>query len=228
MADRLSKDELENDALVTSYAYALNWYRENKNLLFAGIAALILVIGGSIWYVTGAGQQEADAREAISFAEERFLSGDYETALFGSVEQGEPGFTEIISDFGRTTAGNLARYYAAVSYAELEDYTAALDMIREYNVPDGVLGVAPFSLQGMILMQLEMYDEAISVFERAAEWDENESTTPFNLLNAGEAAYAAGNYAKAQELATRIQRQYPNSQEAPRAARLQGMVLAAE
>ncbi|MFW6347066.1 MAG: tetratricopeptide repeat protein [Cyclonatronaceae bacterium] len=228
MADRLSKDELQNDALVTSYAYALEWYHNNKNLLFAGIAALILIVGGSIWYVTNTAQQQEQAREAISFAEGQFLNGNYETALFGNDEQGEPGLTEIISEYPRTTAGNLARYYAAVSYAELEDYTSALEMIREYEVPEGVLGVAPVSLQGMILMQLEDYEQAVEVFERAAGWDENESTTPFNLLNAGEAAYAAGNYTKAQELARRIQREFPDSQQAPRAMRLEGMVLAAE
>lgn len=228
MADRLSKEELENDALVTSYAYALSWYHDNKNLLFAGIAALIFVIGGSIWYVTNSAQQQEEAREAISFAEQQFMTGNYETALFGNTEQGEPGLTEIISQYPRTTAGNLARYYAAVSYAELEDYTSALEMIREYEVPEGVLGVAPVSLHGMILMQLEDYSTAVEVFERAAAWDENDSTTPFNLLNAGEAAYAAGNFSKAREMAARIQEEFPNSPQAPRAMRLEGMVLAAE
>jgi TolA-binding protein len=228
MADRLSKEELENDALVTSYAYALNWYRENKSLLFAGIAVLIVAIGGSFWYVNYTTQQQEEAREAISFAEQQFMTGNYETALFGDVEQGEPGLTEIISDYPNTTAGNLARYYAAVSYAETDDYTSALEMIQEYEVPEGVLGVAPVSLHGMILMQLEQYADAIEVFERAAAWDENESTTPFNLLNAGEAAYAAGNYSKASEMAKRIQEEYPNSSQAPRAMRLEGMILAAE
>lgn len=228
MADRLSKDELENDALVTSYAYTLNWYRENKSLLYAGIIVLIFVIGGSFWYVNHTAQQQEESREAISFAEQQFMNGNYEAALFGNVEEGEPGLIEIISDYPRTTAGNLARYYAAVSYAEMQDYASALEMIREYNVPEGVLGVAPVSLHGMILMQLENYEQAVGIFERAASWDENESTTPFNLLNAGEAAYAAGNYAKARELATRIQREFPNSQQAPRAMRLEGMILAAE
>jgi outer membrane protein assembly factor BamD (BamD/ComL family) len=228
MADRLSKEELENDALVTSYAYTLNWYRENKSLLFAGIAVLIVAIGGSFWYVNYTTQQQEEAREAISFAEQQFMTGNYETALFGDVEQGEPGLTEIISDYPNTTAGNLARYYAAVSHAELDDYASALEMIQEYEVPEGVLGVAPVSLHGMILMQLERYADAVTVFERAAAWDENDSTTPFNLLNAGEAAYAAGNYTKASEMAKRIQEEYPNSSQAPRAMRLEGMILAAE
>jgi tetratricopeptide (TPR) repeat protein len=226
MAKRLSKEELETDALVTGYAYATNFYRENKGAIIGGTIAVLALIAGIFWYISHQSAQEVNARESITFAESQFLTGNFETALFGSDERNEPGLVEIANRFPRTVAGNLAFYYGAVSHAELGDYESALSMIKEYRVPDGVMGVAPLSLHGMILMQLERYSDAVRMFERAANWDENDSTTPFNLLQAAEAAYAGGDFAKSEQLARQIRRDFPNSQQATQAIRLEGMLSA--
>jgi len=154
------------------------------------------------------------------------MRGNFETALYGSDELIEPGLVEITNRFPRTTAGNLAFYYAAVSFSELGEYESALDMIKEFDTPSGVMGVAPISLHGMILMQLERYSDAARMFVRAAEWDINSSTTPFNLLQAAEAAYAAGDLSRAQQHATRIKREFPNSQQATQAIRIEGLLSA--
>ncbi|MCH8569347.1 MAG: hypothetical protein LAT67_13815 [Balneolales bacterium] len=227
MANRLSKEELETDALVTSYAYASAWYKENKGLLYGGIAVFLFLVGGLIWYFTNSAANERNSREAMAFAEQQFLIGNFETALYGSDERARAGLIEIISRYPRTTAGNLAFYYAAVSHAELDEYEQALEMINRFNVPSGVMGVAPMSLHGMILMQLERYSDAARKFEQAARWDENSSTTPFNLMMAAEAAMAAGDNAKAKQHVRRIKQDFPNSQQATQAIRLEGMLSAA-
>ncbi|AXJ01008.1 Tetratricopeptide repeat-containing protein [Cyclonatronum proteinivorum] len=226
MSNRLSKEELEQDALVTSYVKALAFYKENKGSIIGGLIAVIALISGIIWFVTSSASAENNAREAMSFAEEQFLGGNFENALFGDDEAMEPGLIEITSRFPRTAAGNLAFYYAAVSFAEIGDYESALSKINRFNVPSGVMGVAPKSLHAMILMQLEQYSDASRMFENAANWDVNSATTPFNLLNAAEAAYAAGNYDRAATLARRIKTDYPNSQFAANAQRLEGMLSA--
>ncbi len=226
MSKRLSREELETDALVTGYAYATSFYRENKGAIIGGVIAVLALVGGITWYIMHSSAQESDSREAITFAEQQFLRGNFETALYGSEEELEPGLVEITSRYGRTTAGNLAFYYAAVSYTELGNYESAIEMIKNFNVPDGVMGVAPISMHANILMQLERYDDAMRMYIRAAEWDENSSTTPYNLLMAAEAAYAAGNYNRAQEYAKRIKKDFPNSQQATQATRLEGMLSA--
>ncbi|MCC5933138.1 MAG: tetratricopeptide repeat protein [Candidatus Cyclonatronum sp.] len=226
MAQRLSKDELEADALVTGYVRALSFYKDNKTSIIGAVVAVTVLIAGILWYVSSSSAAENNAREAMTYAEEQFLSGNFENALFGDEDAFEPGLVEIISRFPRTTAGNLAFYYAAVSFAEIGDYDSALQNIRRFDIPSGVMGVAPKSLHGMILMQLGQYSDASSMFERAANWDLNSATTPFNLLNAAEAAYAAGNYNRAATLARRIKSDYPNSQQAPNAQRLEGMLSA--
>jgi len=222
MANKLSKEHLESDQLVTSYYLTVTWIKQNQGAVIAGVVAFIALIGGIIWYVTSSSAKEVNAREALVFAENQFMLDNFETALYGGDGTNQIGLIEIVSRYRRTTAGNLALYYAAVSELNLGNYESALSFISEYRPVRGVMGVAPISLHGVVLMQLERYSEAVRVFERAASWDENESTTPFNLHLAAEAAFAAGNERKARELVQRIKTEFPDSPQFTQAQRLNG------
>ena len=227
MATKLPKDQIDSDTLVTYFAVANSWYKENKGIFYGAIIGFLVLVGGVIWFFSTSAQKEIDARNSLTFAENQFLLGQFETALYGDDATLEPGLIEISSRFARTEAGNLAKYYAAVSEVNLGNYESALSFIRDYKTPSGVLGVAPLSLQGMILVQLGRYSDAVRVFERAASWDVNDSTTPFNLLEAAEAAYLANDYNRARSLVKRIKDEFPDSQQFSQAQRLNGMLTLA-
>lgn len=222
MANKLSKEHLESDQLVTSYYLTLNWIKQNQGAVIAGVIAFFALVGGIIWYVSSSSAKEVNAREALAFAENQFMLDNFETALYGGDAANQVGLIEIVSRYGKTAAGNMALYYAAISELNLGNYDSALRFISEYQPVRGPMGVAPISLHGVILMQLERYSEALRTFERAASWDKNESTTPFNLHLAAEAAFAAGNDRKARELVQRIKTEYPDSPEFTQAQRLNG------
>jgi tetratricopeptide (TPR) repeat protein len=228
MSKKLSKEDLEQDLLIEYSSRILHFYNTNKAAVWGGGIAIVLTIGLTIAYVIHSSQQEDTARELLSIAEQEFLQGNYETALDGSEADFTLGFNQIAANYENTTAGNLASYYAAASYFELGDYATALQYIEMYDVPSGVIGVSPISLHASILSELERYEEAASMFERAANWDVNESTTPLNLFSAAEAYREAGMNAEAERTIDTILEEYPNTPVAVRAERLKGLLAAAE
>lgn len=224
MSKRLSKEELESDPLIENYNRAANYYDQNKATINATLIALLLLVGGFFGYQYYSGEQEKQAQQLLSTAENYYLQGDYENALYGDDFELTYGFDQIAEEFPRTKAGNIALYYAAVSSFELGDMENALNYIEDFDVPEGILGVGPLVLHAKVYMANENYDAAAQKFMEAAEWNDNNSTTPSNLYEAANAYYQAGNYDRANELVNRVIEDYPQSNMVTESQRLKGML----
>lgn len=219
---KLKKEELEQDILIEYSSRLMHFYENNKATVIGGTIGLVLAVGLIIGYVIYSGNQEAEASSLLGIAEQELLQGNYQEALNGNEQDFTLGFVQIADNYGGTKSGNLAHYYAAIAEYELGNYEQALSHIQEYDVPRGILGVAPISMHANILVELERYEEAASQFERAANWDDNTSTTPYNLYKAAEAHSEAGNTEQALAHIETIINDYPNSQQLAQAERLRG------
>jgi tetratricopeptide (TPR) repeat protein len=225
MAKRLSKEQLETDPLLTSYYLTTSFLKRNKTAVIAACLVFVLVVGGGVFYFFYSQAREAEAQELLVYAERSFQQGEFEAALWGDDVQLRVGLIDIINSYGRTSAGNIARYYAAVAEAELGNYDEALRYIERFDPPRGILGVGPISFHAVVLSNLGEYSRAADVFERAAEWDINDATTPQNLFNAAQAAMEADEISRASRLVNRILKEYEDSQVADQARRLEGMLF---
>lgn len=226
MSKRLSKEELESDPLIENFNRLNAFYEENKSTVIGGLIALVVVIGGFFGWKSYAGAQEAEAQNYLATAETFYTNGEYESALYGDTSQLSYGFDQIAEDYSMTKAGNMAYYYAAVSSYELDDIETALMYIENFDVPDGILGVGPLTLHGKLLLANESYEAAAQKFIEAANWSENDVTTPSNLYEASQAYYKADNYDRAGELVDQIINEYPESSQFVKAQKLKGMLAA--
>ncbi|WP_103663714.1 tetratricopeptide repeat protein [Gracilimonas amylolytica] len=226
MSKRLSKEELESDPLIENYNRAANFYVENKVTVLSTIIGLVVLIGGIIGYNYYSGAQESQAQELLAIAEGYYSQGDYENALYGNEFELTYGFDQIADEFPRTNAGNIAIYYAAVSSFELGDVENALNYMESFDIPDGIMGVGPLTFHARLLMANESHEAAAQKFVEAANWDENEVTTPSNLFEAAQAYHKAGNNERANELVTQIIEDYPQSSKFAESQKLKGMIAA--
>ncbi|MDX1638460.1 MAG: tetratricopeptide repeat protein [Balneolaceae bacterium] len=223
---KMTKEELEQDPLVQSVERVQSFYDQFKNEVLIGAIAVVLIIAGGIGYYYYDQSQERQAQQLMGPAETFFLNGDYQNALQGSDEEFTVGFEQIINNYGGTDAGNLARYYAAVCEYNLGNTETALSYMEEYEVPEGIMGVGPLSFKAVLHTELDQHEQAAQTYVQAAEWDENESTTPYNYLEAAKAFYDAGDISRAREYANLVVNDYPNSTQVAEAERLIGTIAA--
>lgn len=224
MSKGLKKEELEQDILIEYSSRFMYFYENNKAAVIGGGIGILLVIGLLIGYFVYSGQQEQEAQNLLGIAEEQLMQGNYETALYGNEQDFTLGFEQISNNYPLTDAGNLASYYAAVCEYELGNYESALQRMRNFEVPEGIMGVAPLSLHAILLSELNRYEEAGEIYLEAAEWNENASTTPYNLMEAVLAFNEAGNTDRALEITNVVLEEYPNSQQAAEAKRMRGLL----
>ncbi|HLR25463.1 MAG TPA: tetratricopeptide repeat protein [Fodinibius sp.] len=226
MSKKHVQDELEQDPLLETFSKAQGFYDNNKMAVFGGLAALILVIGGAIGYYYYSQSQEGKAQLLMADASNYYMNGDYEQALTGSEQDFTVGFEQIINNYSGTEAANLAHYYAAVSEYNLGNFQQAASYIEGFDVPEGILGVGPISFHALLMTDLGNYAEAAKLYVKAAEWDKNDSTTPYNYSKAAQAYFDAGNHSKAQSYAQKVVDNYSGSSQADEAQRLLGRLMA--
>lgn len=223
---KLKNEHMEQDVLIEYSSRFLHFYRNNKGVVIGTGIGLLLSIALVIGYVVWSIEQEDEAQILLGQAEEYFMMGELQLALEGNDEPFEPGFIQIADNYSRTRAGNLATYYAAVVHFELGEYGEALSYMERFSLPEGVMGVTPVSFHASILSELNRYEEAGEKFLEAAEWTENESMTPYNLIEAAISFEAAGARDRAVTVLNRIIQEYPNSPQVSEAERFKGRLMA--
>lgn len=204
--------DLREDAVVTAYARALQFYdRFKKPLIYGGIAVVLLVLGyiGYRYYMSG---QNAEAQEELGQIIRVYEQGNYQQALEGG--SGQAGLLEIIEDYGGTSTANLARYYAADAFYHLGDYERAIEHFQAYAKDENYLGASAYAgLAASYAAQGEL-QQAAETYEQAARIYQNEATSPLYLEKSAQYYEDAGQLEQARSLYQEIQEEYPNSQQA--------------
>lgn len=199
------------------------WVARNQKYIFIiiGVAAL-LVLGYLAYNQFVQEPREAEASNEMYQAQQYFdaalnASGAesdslYNLALTGG--QGKYGFLDIIDNYGRTDAANLANYYAGMAYLNTNNYQQAIDHLDDFSSDDEIIAPLAKGAIGDAFMQLGQPEEALDYYSEAAEMRDNEFTTPRFLLKAAITALQVGNGSRAEEFLTRIEDEYPNSPQA--------------
>lgn len=179
-----------------------------KMQIILAVAAVVILVGGSILYQTYVSEPRAkEASEAIYQAQTYFATQDFEKALNGD-EQGNMGFMQIADEFGGTPTANVANAYAGLSLAQLGRYEEAIPYLKAFDGSDEM--VAPGVLGALANCYANTGDlsSAVSKFIEAAKAADNNTISPYCLLQAGLIYEKQGNKEDALKVYNEIKEKY--------------------
>ncbi|MGY5351323.1 YfgM family protein [Wenyingzhuangia sp. IMCC45533] len=193
---------------------------KNSKPLLIGLVAAVVIIFGYIGYTQFIEiPTEKKAANALVYAKQAFTKAntsdnadDFNTALNGA--DGNYGLIDIADNYGSTDAGNLAKYYAGISYFNLKEYEKAIDYLKSVSTSDPVLKTVIDGSIGDAYFAQNNTEEALDYFSEAATTSQNKAIAPVYLLKAGKLALAVNDYSKAEELFTSLKEDYPTSSQA--------------
>jgi len=177
------------------------WVADNQKYILIGISVIVLVVLAYLAYNSFIQEpKEIKAANAMYQAQQYFdeaiaASTETKDSLYTlSLHGGEAqlGFQEIISNYGGTKSGNLARYYAGFAYLNTGAYQEAIDQLDDFKSDDELLGPLALGGIGDAFVQLGQLEEGLSYYEKAAKVKENGYTTPKFLIKAGLLALELG------------------------------------
>ena len=206
----ITEDQLANveEALGKTEQFIENNKKTISYVVF-GIVALVLIVMGYNKYIVK--PKKIEAFNAIYQAERYFETDSFNLALNG--DGVNPGFLEIIDDYGSTPSGNLAHYYAGMCYMHMaendslnaeEYYDEAIDHLDDFTTDDELIMPMALGAIGDAYDNLGETEKAASYYEKAASFSENAFTAPLFLMKAGMIYSSLGDHEKALEMFKKI------------------------
>ncbi|MCK5781487.1 MAG: tetratricopeptide repeat protein [Flavobacteriales bacterium] len=186
---------------------------KHKNVIIGAVLAVVVVLGGYMAFHTYYMEpMQKEATNELFNAKKYFEQDSLNVALKGDGQY--MGFLDIANDYSMTKAGNLANYYAGVSYLKLGDFDNAITYLEKFSSDDKMVGPIAKGSIADAFVGLNQLDEALDYYQKAANANDNGFTSPLYLFKAGKTALSLNEFGKAQDLFEKIKSDYPKSAEA--------------
>lgn len=224
-----SEELLENPEVIAQQISKTEQFIEkNKKLVFTVGGAIAIIVAAYFLYNYWNTNQNEAAQNEMFQAVYYFEADSLDKALNG--DGNNYGFLEIIEEYPMTDAANLAQYYAGASFLKKGEYISAIDHLNEFSSNDLLIQARAYGLIGDANMEMGNTEEAVNFYNKAADYNPNEYTTPAYLMKAAVAYELMEDYESAIECYNKIVENYVNASEYQSArkhkARLEGMVNA--
>lgn len=195
-------------AVVKSENFIERYSKQITVIIALGVIAACAYMAYNHFYIN---PKSEEAQKAIAKGQYYFDNGLDSLAVYGD-DNGYIGFKRIIDEFGSTKTGNLAKAYAGISLARMENYSEALDQLQSYNNSGDKL--FSFLVEGAIgdcLASEGKTNEAVKHLIKAAKAVDNAVESPVLYKKAALLYREDKEYEKVIEIFTLVKNNYMNS-----------------
>jgi len=213
---KIAKKELKQDTLLTTYVKTSGFYYENKKYINYALTALVVAAFAVVIFINNRRTNNEKATLELGKVMAILDSNPTDpaaltTAIDGRPEQGIVGLRTIVTNYGGTEAGNLAKYYLGNAYYIAGSYAEALESYRDFSAGDRLLSSGAKAGEGASLEALKQYEEAAKAFESAAKANPDGILAPEHLNSAARCLALAGKKEEAVEVLQKLKEDYPKS-----------------
>lgn len=184
------------ESLIVGSKNALSWFGENRTKVFAGVGIVIVAIVGFFVWQSNSAADEEKASVMLSRIVPAYQSSNWRVAIDGDANsriQGEPvrGLKEVVSQYGSTSSGNMAKLYLANAYYFLGKLDSAQQIFESVDAGESLVKASVNAGKAAIFEEKGNKEEAAKLFMSAAGMDKA------NPLNADYSFSAARNFEQA-------------------------------
>jgi tetratricopeptide (TPR) repeat protein len=186
------------------------FYEQYQQYILYGVGAIGLIF--LMWWaykVVILEPKQKEAEEAMWQAQVQFERDSFQLAL-ENPGGGYDGLLTIIENYGGTPAGNVARYYAGVSYLQLGNFDKAIEQLESFDAEGNLLPIMKYGLLGDCYSEKGDFEKAISMYEKAADEGNNHLLAARYLKKAGMLSEKQGNKEAAKKAYERVKKEFPD------------------
>jgi len=216
-------DEVLVDTIESQKADTTDWFEQNQKTIVGALIGLAILVGAFFAYQNLIRKPKmTEAASQMYQAQNQFERDSFSAALTNP-GGGFPGFLAIIDDYSGTPAGNVANYYAGVSYLHLGDFNKAVEYLNDFSASGATMPIMKNGALGDAYSELGDFDKAISYYGSAAN-SNNEFLTSQYLKKLGMLYEKQQKFDLAKTTYEKIKSQFPTSDAGKEIDKLLGRV----
>lgn len=208
---KIAQRVVKEDTLLTKYYTTQSWLEENKKRLSTIGLIVAVAILGTWFYVNNARNNNEKAANDMAKVFEYYDNGQYQTAINGLPEKNIPGLQAIVDNYGSTKTGNLAKFYLANSYYNLQNYDKALELFESVSTSVDIVSVSALAGEAACWEAKGDLEKAAKLFEKAGKKNSDDPNAAENLVNAARNYAKKGDKERAVELYKLVKEEYTQS-----------------
>ncbi|KUO60865.1 hypothetical protein APF79_05135 [bacterium BRH_c32] len=208
---KISKKEMKQDTLVTTYYQALDFYKKYQFKILIGVAVVALVVVSSILYMNKKANDNVKASELLTAVVPVLETGAYTEAIEGQKQKNMIGLKEIVSNYGGTENGETARIYYAHALFATGKYDEAYDQYNDYSGSNPLLVAAALAGKAYVQETKKEYEDAHDNLVDAAKVSKINPSNPEYLLRAAVNLIEIKKNKEAIKLLKQIKEEYKNA-----------------
>lgn len=208
---KLSRKEIKEDKLVEFYYKSLSFFEENKNKIFTYLGAIALVVIAVILFMNYRTGQNEEAAGHLSKVMDMYDIGDFLGAIEGKKDVKVLGLKEIVTQYGSTENGEIAKIYLANSYANLGKSDEALKYYEDYSGDIDIYTAASLGGQAGYYAAKNEYEKAANLYMKASKVSKTDVMNSDYMFQAAVNYFDAGDKDQAKNLLQTIKDEYKTS-----------------
>lgn len=208
---KLSRKEIKEDKLVSTYYKVYGYIEENSSRLLTYGGILVVVALAVIYYINHNKEVNETAGLALSRVINSYDQGSYLEAIEGKAGTNMIGLKKIVEDYSGTENSETAKIYLANSYNRLGKFDEAFKYYKGYSGDIPMLKAASLAGQAGYYAYKHDYEKAAGLFNDAAHVSKYVVENPDYLLKSAINYINAGQNQKAKELLNTIKTDYRTS-----------------
>ena len=208
---RISKREIKQDTLVTSYYKAYNFFIENQVRIIIGVAAVALVVVALILYSNKKATENVAAAGLLAKIMPTYDAGQYQQAIDGISATNITGLKVIVDKYGGTDAGETAKILLANCYYNTGKYEEAFESYNDYGGSVPLFKSTALAGKAAYYEWKKDYDKAADLYQEASKISEADPSNAEYLMKAGIDLMKVGKNEEAKAVFESVKQDYRTS-----------------
>lgn len=208
---KLSKKEIKEDKLVTTFYEAKSFYEENQTKIIAAVAVVAAIIVAIILYTDKVESNNLAASVELSRVLPSYNAGLYQEAIDGKPGTKMLGLIKIVDEYGGSEQGELARIYLANAYYYTGQYDKALEEFDAYSGSDNLMIASALAGKASVYAEKKDFKSAAEFYTKAANVSKYNPSNAEYLLQAGINYIKSKDFDNAKASLEKIKKEYKAS-----------------